>query len=76
MSSSILFDDVIESCHIQIFMKVVIANVPGGIHDTMEYSILEPLYDISVALASTTPKLNTVSPYWFEHLFIFYEIIK
>jgi hypothetical protein len=27
MSLSILFDDAIDSCHIQIFMKVVIANV-------------------------------------------------
>jgi hypothetical protein len=70
MSLSILFDDVIDSCHIQIFMKVVIANVPGGIHDTTEYSILEPLYDISVALAGTTPELNTISPYWLEDLFV------
>jgi hypothetical protein len=60
---SILFDGAIDSCYIQIFMKVVIANVPGGIHDTMEYSILEPLYDISVALAGTAPKLNTISPF-------------
>jgi hypothetical protein len=44
-SLSILFEDAIDSCHIQIFMKVAIANVPGGIHDTTEYSILEPLYD-------------------------------
>jgi hypothetical protein len=47
-------------------MKVAIANAPGGIHDTTEYSILEPLYDTSVALAGTTPKLNTISPYWLE----------
>jgi hypothetical protein len=53
MSLSILFDDAIDSCHIQILMKVVIANVRGGIHDTTEYSILEPLYDISVALAAS-----------------------
>jgi hypothetical protein len=51
MSLNIPFDDAIDSYHIQIFMKAVIANVPGGIHDTTEYSILEPLYDISVALA-------------------------
>jgi hypothetical protein len=43
MSLSILFNDAIDSCQIQIFMKVVIVNVPGGIHDTTEYSILEPL---------------------------------
>jgi hypothetical protein len=58
MSLSILSDDAIDSCHMQVFMKVVIANVPGGIHDTTEYSISEPLYDISVALAGTTPKVE------------------
>jgi hypothetical protein len=72
---SILFDDAIDSCHIQIFMKVVIANVPGGIHDTTEYSILELLYDISVASAGITPKLNTVSPYWLEDLLVQHELI-
>jgi hypothetical protein len=56
-------------------MKVVIANIPGGIHDTMEYSILEQLYDISVALAGTTPKLNTISPYWLEGLLVQRELI-
>jgi hypothetical protein len=75
MSLSILFDDAIDSCHIQIFMKVVIANVPGGIHDTTEYSIMEPLYDISVALAGTTSKFNTVSPYWLEDLLVQHELI-
>jgi hypothetical protein len=75
MSLSILFDDAIDSCHIQIFMKVVIVNVPEGSHDTTEYSILEPLYDISVALAGTTPKLNTISPYWLEDLLVQHEPI-
>jgi hypothetical protein len=75
MSLSILSDDAIDSCHIHIFMKVVIANVPGGIHDTTEYSILEPLYGISVALAGTTPKLNTVSPYWLDDLLVQHELI-
>jgi hypothetical protein len=56
-------------------MKVVIANVPGGIHDTTEYSTLEPSYDISVALAGTTPELNTVSPYWLEDLLVQHELI-
>jgi hypothetical protein len=71
MSLSILFDDAID---IQIFMKVVIANVPGGIHDTTEYSVLEPSYHISVALAGTTLKLNTVSPYWLEDLLVQHEL--
>jgi hypothetical protein len=75
MSLSILFDDAIDSCHIQILMKVAIANVPGGIHDTTEYSILEPLYDISVALAGTTPKLNTVSAYLLEDLLVQHKLI-
>jgi hypothetical protein len=75
MSLSILFDDAIDSCHIQIFMKVVIANVPGGIHDITEYPILEPFSDISVALAGRTPKLNTVSPYWLEDLLVQHELI-
>jgi hypothetical protein len=75
MSLSILLDDAIDSCYIQIFMKVVIANVPGDIHDTTEYSILEPLHDISVALAGTTPKLNTISLYWLEDLLVQHEFI-
>jgi hypothetical protein len=75
MALSILFDDASDSCHIQIFKKVVIANVPGGIHDTTEYSVLEPLYDISVALAGTTPKLNTISPCWLEDLLVQHELI-
>jgi hypothetical protein len=72
MSLSILFDDAID---IQILMKVVIANVPGGIHDTTEYSILEPLCHISVALAGTAPKFNTLSPYWLEDLLVQHELI-
>jgi hypothetical protein len=75
MSFNILFDDAMDSCHNQIFMKVVIANVPGDIHDTTEYSILEPLYDIYVALAGTTTKLNTISPYWLEDLLVQHELI-
>jgi hypothetical protein len=67
---SILSDDAIDSFHIQILMKVVISNVPRSIHDTMDYSILESLYDISVALAGTTPKLNTISAYWLEILLL------
>jgi hypothetical protein len=64
MTLGIRFDDAIDSFHIQILMKVVISNVPRGIHDTTEYSILESLYDISIALTGTTPKLNTIGPYW------------
>jgi hypothetical protein len=58
---STLSDDTIDSFHIQILMKVVISNVPRSIHDTTDYSILEYLYDISVALAGTTPKLNSIT---------------
>jgi hypothetical protein len=75
MSLSILLDEAIDSCHIEILTKVVIASVPGGIHDTTEYSILEPLYEISVALARTTPTLNTISPYWLEDLLVQHELI-
>jgi hypothetical protein len=60
MTLGIRFDDAIDSFHIEILKKVVIANVPGGIHDTTEYTILESLYDISIALTGTTPKLNTI----------------
>jgi hypothetical protein len=42
----------------QILMKVVISNVPRRIDDTTDYSILETLYDISVALGGTTPKVE------------------
>jgi len=28
------------------------------------------LYDVSVALAGTSPKLNTISPYWLEDLLV------
>jgi hypothetical protein len=63
-----LSDDATDSFHIQILMKVVISNVARSIHDTTDYSILESLYDISVA--GTTPKLNTISPYWLENLLV------
>jgi hypothetical protein len=33
------------------------------------------LYDISVALADTTPKLNTISPYLLEDQFLQHELI-
>jgi hypothetical protein len=39
----------------------------------MEYSILESLYNISVALAGTTPKLNTISPDWLKNLLVQHE---
>jgi hypothetical protein len=75
MTLSILSDDAINSLHIQILMKVVISNVPRSIHDTTDYSVLESLYDISVALAGTAPKLNTISPYWLENLLVQHELV-
>jgi hypothetical protein len=33
------------------------------------------LYDISVVLAGTTPKLNSISPYWLEDLLVQNELI-
>jgi hypothetical protein len=72
---SILSDDAIDSFHIQTLMKVVISNVPRSIHDTTDYSILESLYDISVALAGPTPKLNTLSPYWLENVLVQHELV-
>jgi hypothetical protein len=59
----ILFDDAIDCFHIQILVEVVISNVPGSIHYITEYPVLEYLYNVSVALTGTAPKLNTISPY-------------
>jgi hypothetical protein len=56
-------------------MEVVISNVPGSIHDITEYSILESLYNISVALTGTTPKLNTLSPDWLKNLLVQHEFV-
>jgi hypothetical protein len=61
MALSILFNDAIDSFHSQILMEIVITNVSGSILDIKEHSILESLYNISVALTGTAPKLNTVS---------------
>jgi hypothetical protein len=74
MTLSILSDDAIDSFHIQILMKAVISNVPRSIPNTTDYSILESLYDIFVALAGTTQKLNTISPYWLENLLVQHEL--
>jgi hypothetical protein len=64
MSLSILFDDAIDSCHIQIFMKVVIANVPRGIHDTTEHSILVFLDTLKncIPASQNTPSHRTTGP--------------
>jgi hypothetical protein len=56
-------------------MKVVISNVPRSIHDATDYSIMESFYDISIALAGTTPKLNIISPYWLENLLVQHELV-
>jgi hypothetical protein len=72
---SVLSDDAIDSFRIQILTKVVISNVPRSIHDTTDYSVLESLYDISVALAGTTSKLDTISPYWLENLLVQHELV-
>jgi hypothetical protein len=39
-----------------------------------EYSLLESLYNISVALIGTTPKLNTIRPDWLKKLLVQHEL--
>jgi hypothetical protein len=59
MTLGIRFDDAIDSFHIQILMKVVISNVPRGIHDTTEYTIPESLYQCE---SSKSPASHTILP--------------
>jgi hypothetical protein len=56
-------------------VEVVISNVPGSIHYITEYPVLESLYNVSVALTGTAPKLNTISPYRLKNLLLQHEFV-
>jgi len=51
-----------HNIHFQVFVEVIVSNIPGCIDHVPEYFVLESLYNVYVTLFGASPKLDTVCP--------------
>ena len=51
-----------HNIHLQVSVEVIVSYVPGCIDHVPEYSVLESLYYVYIALFGATLELDTVCP--------------